>query len=63
MRNCSREENAVDFHDLINRARRSLPAGSGRTLPAHPDRRVQDISNGRMNLAKALKRPGLPTSW
>ena len=55
-----REENAVDFHDLINRATEVIASGQWE----NPFRHIlidefQDISNGRMNLAKALKRPGL----
>ena len=55
-----REENAVDFHDLINDAAEVIASGQWE----NPFRYVlidefQDISNGRMNLAKALKRPGI----
>ena len=54
------EENAVDFHDLINGAAEVIQRGEWE----NPFRYVlidefQDISNGRMNLARALKKPGL----
>ena len=55
-----KEENAVDFHDLINGAAEVIQQGEWE----NPFRYVlidefQDISNGRMNLARALKKPGL----
>ena len=55
-----RKEDAVDFHDLINRAAATI--GEGRW--ENPFRYVlidefQDISNGRMSLAKALNKPEL----
>ena len=55
-----KEENAVDFHDLINGAAEVIQRGEWE----NPFRYVlidefQDISNGRMNLARALKKPGL----
>ena len=53
-------ENAVDFHDLINKAAAIIADGSW----VNPFQYVlidefQDISNGRMNLAKALRKPGM----
>ena len=53
------EENAVDFHDLINGAAEIIQNGRWE----NPFQYIlidelQDISNGRMNLAKALKQPG-----
>ena len=53
------EEGAVDFHDLINGAVRVIQEGGW----DNPFKYVlidefQDISNGRMNLVKALKQPG-----
>ena len=58
--NLLREEDAVDFHDLINRAAEIVKEGQWES----PFRYIlidefQDISNGRMNLAEALKKPGL----
>ena len=54
-----KEEGAVDFHDLINGAVRVIQEGGW----DNPFKNVlidefQDISNGRMNLAKVLKQPG-----
>ena len=54
-----REEGAVDFHDLINGAVEVIQRGGWE----NPFRYVlvdefQDISNGRMNLARALKQSG-----
>ena len=54
------QEEAVDFHDLINRAAQIITEGHW----ANQFRYVlidefQDISNGRMNLAQALKKPDL----
>ena len=53
-----KEENAIDFNDLINRATEVVEAGRWRS----PYRYVlvdefQDISAGRLALLKALKRP------
>lgn len=53
-------EQAKDFHDLINEAAEHINARRWE----NPFQYVlidefQDISNGRMNLAKALKKPGL----
>ena len=53
-----REERAIDFHDLINRATEHIREGNW----ASPFEYVlidefQDISDGRMALAKALNRP------
>ena len=58
--NLLRQEDAVDFHDLINRAAVIIREGRWE----NPFRHVlidefQDISNGRMNLAEALKKPEL----
>ena len=58
--NLLREEGAADFHDLINRAAVIISEG----LWENPFRYVlidefQDISNGRMNLAEAMKKPDL----
>ena len=58
--NLLKEEDAVDFHDLINRAAKIIREGRWE----NPFRYVlidefQDISNGRMNLAEALKKPEL----
>ena len=55
-----KEERAVDFHDLINRAARLVSDGRWE----HSYRYVlvdefQDISAGRMNLLSSLKKPGL----
>ena len=55
-----RKEDAVDFHDLIKRAAETI----GEDRWENPFRYVlidelQDISNGRMNLTKALKKPDL----
>ena len=55
-----KEERAVDFHDLINRAARLVSYGRWE----HSYRYVlvdefQDISAGRMNLLDSLKKPGL----
>ena len=54
------QEDTVDFHDLINRATEVITEGHWE----NPFRYVlidefQDISNGRMNLAQALKKPDL----
>ena len=54
------QEDAVDFHDLINRAAQIITERHW----ANQFRYVlidefQDISNGRMNLAQALKKPDL----
>lgn len=53
-------EGARDFHDLINEAAEQVRIGRWNS----PFRYVlidefQDISNGRMNLAKALRKPGV----
>ena len=53
-------EGARDFHDLINEAAEQTRIGAW----SSPFRYVlidefQDISNGRMNLAKALRKPGV----
>ena len=53
-----REERAVDFHDLINRAARLVSGGKWQ----HSYRHIlvdefQDISAGRMNLLQSLKKP------
>ena len=53
-------EGAKDFHDLINEAAERASSGGWNS----PFRYVlidefQDISNGRMNLAKALRKPGV----
>ena len=53
------EEEALDFHDLINRAARLIGAGAWRS----PYKYIlvdefQDISAGRMALLSALRRPG-----
>ena len=55
-----KEERAVDFHDLINRAARLVSDGRWE----HSNRHVlvdefQDISAGRMNLLASLKKPGV----
>ena len=58
--NLLRQEDAVDFHDLINQAAVIIREGRWE----NPFRYVlidefQDISNGRMNLAEAMKKPEL----
>ena len=55
-----REEGALDFHDLINEAAETIRNGRWE----NPFRYVlidefQDISNGRITLAKALRKPDL----
>ena len=55
-----REEGALDFHDLINEATETIRNGRWE----NPFRYVlidefQDISNGRMSLAMALRKPDL----
>ena len=53
-------ENAVDFHDLINKATAIIKAGEWDSPFDYVlIDEFQDISNGRMNLAKALKKPYL----
>ena len=54
------EEEALDFHDLINQATKSLDngeAGNGYTHVLVDE--FQDISAGRMELLKALRKPEL----
>ena len=54
------EENAVDFHDLINRASEIISSGQWENFFRYVlIDEFQDISSGRMNLAKTLKRPRL----
>ena len=54
------EENTVDFHDLINRAAAIIEGGQwDNPFDYVLIDEFQDISNGRMNLARALKKPGL----
>ena len=55
-----REEGALDFHDLINEATETIRNGNWK----NPYRYVlidefQDICNGRMSLAQALRKPDL----
>ena len=53
------EEGAVDFHDLINGAVKVIQRGGWENPFTYVlVDEFQDISNGRMNLAKALKQSG-----
>ena len=53
-----REERAIDFHDLINQATEHIRQGDWSSPFGHVlIDEFQDISNGRMALAKALGRP------
>ena len=55
-----REEDALDFHDLINRAAEIIREGRWENPFNHVlIDEFQDISNGRMNLAEAMKKPEL----
>ena len=55
-----KDEDALDFHDLINRAAEIINEGKWEnTFRYVLIDEFQDISNGRMNLAKSLKRSGL----
>ena len=54
------DERAVDFHDLINDAARIIREGAWRHDYEHVlVDEFQDISDGRMALARSLDRPGL----
>ena len=54
------EENALDFSDLINRAAKVIQDGNWESPFSHVlIDEFQDISNGYMNLAKALRKPDL----
>ena len=55
-----KDEDALDFHDLINRAAEIINEGKWEnTFRYALIDEFQDISNGRMNLAEALKKPDL----
>ena len=55
-----REEKAIDFHDLINQAKALISNGDWDNPYQHVlVDEFQDISDGRMALAKALKKPDL----
>lgn len=57
---CLRQENAIDFHDMINRATGILNQGQWRHDYTHVlIDEFQDISAGRMALAKSLLRGGM----
>ena len=54
------QENAIDFHDLINQAAELIRTGEWTNPYPHVlIDEFQDISDGRMALASALRRPGL----
>ncbi len=54
------EEKAIDFHDLINQATKSLASGEAANRYTHVlVDEFQDISTGRMELLKALRKPEL----
>ena len=55
-----RREKALDFHDLINGAATVIKEGNWENPFTHVlIDEFQDISNGRMSLAEALKKPNL----
>ena len=55
-----KEEKAIDFHDLINQAAKSLDSGEAENGYTHVlVDEFQDISAGRMELLKALRKPEL----
>ena len=54
------EEEALDFQDLINQATKLLQEGSAETAYSHVlVDEFQDISSGRMELLKALRKPDM----
>ena len=54
------EAKALDFHDLINQATKLLQEGSAETTCSHVlVDEFQDISCGRMELLKALRKPDM----
>ena len=53
------EENTLDFHDLVNQATQHMKSGKGPAPFTHIlIDEFQDISRGRIEMAKALRTPG-----